>query len=94
MKGRFSLLMVVLALMLALTAVVPVFAQDPIEIPVWIAFTDDSRLGWAQAKAAEFNAAFPQYNVTITGYPNYEELFTATSLAAEQGSLPSIVQCN
>ncbi|MBL8147459.1 MAG: extracellular solute-binding protein [Anaerolineae bacterium] len=94
MKGRFSLLMVVLALMLALTAVVPAFAQDPIEIPVWIAFTDDSRLGWAQDKAAEFNAAFPQYNVTITGYPNYEEIFTSTALAAEQGSLPAIVQWN
>ncbi|MFN8378430.1 MAG: extracellular solute-binding protein [Anaerolineae bacterium] len=92
MKGRFSLLMLACVVVLVLMAVVPVFAQDPVEIPVWIAFTDDSRLGWAQDKAAEFNAAFPQYNVTITGYPNYEELFTATSLAAEQGSLPAIVQ--
>lgn len=92
MKSRFSLLLAVVALMLALTAVVPAFAQDPIELPVWIAFTDDSRLGWAQARAAEFNELHPEYNVTITGYPNYEELFTQTALAAEQGSLPAIVQ--
>lgn len=94
MKGRFTVLMAVCALVMALMAVVPVFAQDPVEIPVWIAFTDDSRLGWAQDKAAEFNALFPQYNVTITGYPNYEEIFTSTALAAEQGSLPAIVQWN
>ena len=92
MKGRFVVVMAVVALMLALMAVVPVFAQEPIEIPVWIAFTDASRLGWAQEKAAEFNEAFPQYNVVVTGYDNYENLFTATALAAEQGSLPAIVQ--
>lgn len=78
--------------LLALLAVVPAFAQEPINIPVWIAFTDASRLGWSQERAAEFNEMFPQYNVTIEGYANYEELFAATALAAEQGSLPAIVQ--
>lgn len=76
---------------LALT-VAPAFAQDTIEIPVWIAFTDEGRLGWAQARAAEFNEQFSQYNVTVQGYANYEELFAATALAAEQGNLPAIVQ--
>jgi sn-glycerol 3-phosphate transport system substrate-binding protein len=94
MKSRFALMMAVCALMLALVAVVPAFAQEPTEIPVWIAFTDDARLGWAQDRAAAFNEAFPQYNVTITGYPNYEEIFTSTALAAEQGTLPAIVQWN
>ncbi|MBK8028059.1 MAG: extracellular solute-binding protein [Chloroflexi bacterium] len=86
-------LVVLLSLtLLAVLAVVPAFAQDPAEVPVWIAFTDANRLGWAQDRAAEFNAAFPQYNVTIQGYANYEELFAATALAAEQGSLPAVVQ--
>lgn len=76
---------------LALT-VAPAFAQDAVEVPVWIAFTDEGRLGWAQARAAEFNVQFPQYNVTVQGYANYEELFAATALAAEQGNLPAIVQ--
>jgi sn-glycerol 3-phosphate transport system substrate-binding protein len=92
MKSRLSVLMAVVAVMLMVVAVAPAFAQDVTEIPVWIAFTDDSRLGWAQDRAAEFNEMFPQYNVTITGYPNYEELFTQTALASEQGALPAIVQ--
>jgi sn-glycerol 3-phosphate transport system substrate-binding protein len=91
---RKSVLVAAAGLTLAAIAVVPAFAQDVIDLPVWIAFTDDNRLGWAQDRAAEFNEMFPQYNVTVTGYPNYEEIFTATSLAAEQGSLPAIVQWN
>jgi sn-glycerol 3-phosphate transport system substrate-binding protein len=72
--------------------VAPTVAQDaPVDVPVWIAFTD-YRLDWAVEKANEFNAAFPQYNVTVQGYANYEELFTATALAAEQDSLPAVVQ--
>ncbi|MDZ4768576.1 MAG: extracellular solute-binding protein, partial [Chloroflexota bacterium] len=84
-----ALLLTVLALLLA---VVPSFAQEPAEVKVWIAFTDANRLGWAQERAAEFNEMFPQYNVTVEGYANYEELFAATALAAEQNSLPAIVQ--
>ncbi len=86
---KIVLLVVLSALLLG---IVPVFAQDAIEIPVWIAFTDENRLGWAQDRAAEFNAMLPQYNVTIQGYANYEELFAATALASEQNSLPAIVQ--
>lgn len=84
---RVLFLLVVLAI-----TVVPAFAQDAVEVPVWIAFTDEGRLGWAQDRAAEFNEQFPQYNVTIQGYSNYEELFSATALAAEQGNLPAVVQ--
>ncbi len=75
-----------------LIAVIPAFAQEPAEVKVWIAFTDDVRLGWAQDRAAEFNEMFPQYNVVVEGYANYEELFAATALAAEQDALPAIVQ--
>jgi sn-glycerol 3-phosphate transport system substrate-binding protein len=76
---------------MAVVAVAPVAAQDKIDIPVWVAFTDN-RLDWAKEKAAAFNEAFPQYNVIVEGYPTYEDLFTATNLAAEQNSLPAIVQ--
>lgn len=81
------------ALALSSLAVIPAFAQStPVDVPVWIAFTDEGRLGWTQERAAEFNVQFPQYNVTIEGYANYEELFAATALASEQDSLPAVVQ--
>lgn len=85
-------MLVVLLVFLVMT-LVPVAAQDDerIDIPVWIAFTD-YRLDWARDRAAEFNELFPQYNVTIEGYANYEVLFPAANLAFEQGSQPAIVQ--
>ena len=61
------------------------------EVDVWIAFTD-YRLDWARDVAAEFNAQVDGYQVTIQGYDNYEALFDATLLAADQGDPPSIVQ--
>ncbi len=91
MLFRKSSILAALVVVLALTALAPVFAQDKIEIPVWIAFTD-SRLDWARDRAAEFNELFPQYNVTIEGYADYESLFAAASLAFEQGTQPAIVQ--
>jgi sn-glycerol 3-phosphate transport system substrate-binding protein len=72
-------------------SVVPGFAQDTAEIRMWIAFTD-YRLDWTQQKAAQFNEQFPQYNVVVEGYPNYEQLFQATALAAGNDSLPAVVQ--
>ncbi|MBI5667295.1 MAG: extracellular solute-binding protein [Chloroflexi bacterium] len=87
---RKSLLLAV-ALLVTLLAMVPALAQDATEVKMWIAFTDN-RLDWAKQKAAIFNEKFPQYNVVVEGYNNYEELFAATALAAEQNSLPAIVQ--
>lgn len=46
-----KMLVFCLALMIALLAVVPAFAQAPTEVKVWIAFTDN-RLDWANQKAA------------------------------------------
>jgi sn-glycerol 3-phosphate transport system substrate-binding protein len=86
----FVFLSVFAILTLALAAV-PALAQDPTEIKMWVAFTD-YRLDWAKQKAEVFNAAHPEYNVVVEGYNNYEELFAGTALAAEQGSLPAIVQ--
>jgi sn-glycerol 3-phosphate transport system substrate-binding protein len=84
-------LVLALALLALVMSVVPALAQSPADIRMWIAFTDN-RLNWAQQKAATFNTLFPQYNVTVEGYANYEELFNATALAAEQSALPAVVQ--
>ncbi|MBL8152559.1 MAG: extracellular solute-binding protein [Anaerolineae bacterium] len=89
MNRKHTVLLIVLVAMLL--AMVPVAAQSATEIKMWIAFTDN-RLDWAKQKAEVFNAAFPQYNVVVEGYSNYEELFNATNLAAEQNALPAIVQ--
>lgn len=87
-----KLFFVMLFLMMLVLAVAPAaFAQDPIELRVWIAFTD-ARLEWAREKAAAFNEQFPQYNVIVEGYPDYESLFSASALAFEQGNPPAIVQ--
>lgn len=91
MSGRKRILMIALIAAMLLGAIAPIAAQEAIDIPVWIAFTD-YRLDWARERAAEFNEQFPQYNVTIEGYDNYEVLFSATNLAFEQGTQPAIVQ--
>ena len=91
MNPRKYVLLVLTALAILTIALAPVAAQEPIDIEVWVAFTD-YRLDWAQQKAAIFNEMFPQYNVTVSGYANYEELFSATALAAEQNALPAVVQ--
>ncbi len=88
---RKNVLMAMLALVLAAAAMVPAFAQDKIQVPVWIAFTD-ARLDWAREKAVVFNEQFPQYEVVIEGYADYESLFSAAALAYEQGTQPAIVQ--
>lgn len=89
LRNRVLLLCLLLT---ALTLAAPTAAQDtPTEVRAWFAFTD-YRLDWLNEKAASFNEAFPQYNVVIEGFANYEELFTSAALAAEQNSLPAIIQ--
>ncbi len=89
-RTRSIVLLLVVALLLA--GAFPLMAQAaPLDIRMWIAFTD-ARLDWAREKAAAFNELYPQYNVIIEGYNNYEELFSATALAFEQGNPPAIVQ--
>lgn len=91
MLFRKNSILAMLAVVMALMALTPVMAQDKIEIPVWVAFTDN-RLDWARERAVEFNELYPQYNVTVEGYASYEELFQAAALAFEQGTQPAIVQ--
>jgi len=87
-RSKFVAILLVLALLVQMMAA---SAQEPIEIRMWIAFTDN-RLDWAREKAAAFNEANPQYNVVVEGYNNYEELFSAAALAFEQGTQPAIIQ--
>jgi sn-glycerol 3-phosphate transport system substrate-binding protein len=94
MGRKMSFLMLVAVMMILM--VVPVQAQScaeasPCEIRTWIAFTD-FRLDWAKERAAEFNEMFPQFNVTISEYTDYEPLLEAYTLAQEQGTPPQIIQ--
>ncbi|MGQ9838578.1 MAG: extracellular solute-binding protein [Cyanobacteriota bacterium] len=94
MNTRRTFLAVVAGLVAASGAaflVTQSFAQSPADVKVWIAFTDN-RLDWAREKAAKFNEEFPQYNVTVEGYANYEEIQQATDLAIQQNAAPSVVQ--
>lgn len=74
-----------------LLSIAPALAQTPTEVKMWIAF-GDYRCDWAREKAAAFNEVFPQYNVVVDCYDNYEVLFAAAALAFEQGSQPAIIQ--
>jgi sn-glycerol 3-phosphate transport system substrate-binding protein len=89
-RKRLALLFVLATFALAL---MPAAAQDPANVAVWIAFGTE-RLDWTTQKAAQFNAAFPQYNVTVEGGLTYEGLDDKIKLASEQGTLPGIVQYN
>lgn len=64
-------------------------AQDPVEVRVWVAFTD-YRLDWTKERAAEFNELYPDYEVIIEGFESYNIAFTETALAAEQDNPPAV----
>jgi len=81
-----------LVMALAALAVLPSAAQDKIEVKFWHVFQDDNRLGWSQEVAAAFNELYPQYNVVVEAFENYEVLLNATEQALEQGTAPAIVQ--
>jgi len=82
MMNRKSLLMLLLVVVLASVSIMgPIAAQDDaIDIDVWIAFTDH-RLEWARQTADLFMAEFPQYNIIIQEYSDYEPLLDAYTLA-------------
>ncbi|MFV1999264.1 MAG: hypothetical protein ACC654_02765, partial [Acidimicrobiia bacterium] len=41
-------------------------AAEVIDIDFWVAFSDEKRLGFAEDRAAEFNANHPEYNIKVT----------------------------
>lgn len=88
-RKRFAFIVSVFVLVTMLVA--PVMAQESVDINVWIAFTD-FRLDWAKERAAEFTEMFPQWNIVIQEYTDYEPLLDAYTLAQEQGNPPQVIQ--
>ncbi|MBL0887858.1 extracellular solute-binding protein [Myceligenerans indicum] len=60
-------------------------------VDVWVAFTDDARLGFVQEKAAEFEQKHEGVTVKVQGFDNYETLFQQMQLALDGGDAPEIV---
>jgi sn-glycerol 3-phosphate transport system substrate-binding protein len=86
-KVHFLVILALLGILLVPNALL--MAQEPIEVRVWIGFTD-YRLDWTKERAAEFNEMYPEYNVIVEGYESYNQAFDATVLAAEQGNPPAV----
>ena len=61
------------------------------DIDFWVAFSDEARLGFAQDKAAAFNAAHPDYNVEVTSFASYNDVFDAAILAVDSGEPPGLI---
>ncbi len=65
--------------------------DDPVDIGMWIAFSDEARLGFTQDKAAAFNAAHPEYNVIVQEFDSYNSVFEAAVLAVDSGEPPAMI---
>lgn len=72
----------------ATTAAAP---AEAIDIDFWVAFSDEKRLGFAQDRAAEFNSAHPEYNVKVTSFASYNDVFDAAVLSADSGDSPALI---
>jgi len=66
-------------------------ADDPVTIEMWIAFSDDARLGFAQDKAAEFTEKHPEYIVEVTSFDSYNTVFEQAQLAIDEGNPPEVI---
>jgi sn-glycerol 3-phosphate transport system substrate-binding protein len=64
---------------------------EPIEIEMWIAFSDDARLNFTKDRAAEFNEKHPEYEVVVTPFDSYNTVFEQTTLAIDEGNPPEII---
>ncbi len=64
---------------------------EAIDIDFWVAFSDDKRLGFAEDRAAEFNAKHPDYNVRVTSFANYNDVFDAAVLAIDSSRPPALI---
>jgi len=71
------------------TTVAP--SGDATTIDFWVAFSDDARLGLANDRAAEFNAKHPDYNIKVTSFASYNDVFDAAVLAVDSGNPPGLI---
>ncbi|MGI9597822.1 MAG: extracellular solute-binding protein [Acidimicrobiales bacterium] len=65
--------------------------DNPAVIEMWIAFSDDARLGFAQDRAADFNADHPEYDVQVSSFDSYNTVFEQAQLAIDDGNPPEII---
>ena len=66
-------------------------SSDATTIDFWVAFSDEARLGFSEDKAAEFNAKHPEYNVQVTSFASYNDVFDAAVLAVDSGEPPGLI---
>ncbi|MCL1592764.1 MAG: extracellular solute-binding protein [Actinomycetia bacterium] len=66
-------------------------SADTIDIDFWVAFSDEKRLGYAQDRAAEFNGAHPDYNIRVTSFASYNDVFDAAVLAVDSSRPPALI---
>ncbi|GMQ98102.1 MAG: ABC transporter substrate-binding protein [Acidimicrobiia bacterium] len=66
-------------------------SAEVIDIDFWVAFSDEKRLGFAEDRAAEFNTAHPDYNIKVTSFASYNDVFDAAVLAADTGEPPALI---
>jgi len=88
---KWSAIFAVVALLVAACGEAGPTADEPAEIDMWIAFADAPRLGFAEARAAEFNAKHPEYKVVVQSFDSYNTVFEQAQLALEEGNPPEII---
>ena len=66
-------------------------SDAPIEIGMWIAFSDEARLGFTKDRAKEFNELHPEYNVVVQEFDSYNTVFEQAVLAVDSGEPPAII---
>lgn len=66
-------------------------AENPATIQMWIAFSDEARLGFTQDRAADFSAKHPEFNVEVTSFDSYNTVFEQAQLAIDDGNPPEII---
>ncbi len=66
-------------------------AAEVIDIDFWVAFSDAPRLGFAKDAAAAFNAKHPEYNIRVTEFASYNDVFDAAILSVRSGRPPGII---
>ena len=89
MKRKLAFVLLLIAITVG--AIAPSFAQEPIDLDVWVVFSDH-RYDWAVDTAERFNALYPEFNVTMVSVGDYGTIVTNYTLAREEGNYPEIVQ--
>jgi sn-glycerol 3-phosphate transport system substrate-binding protein len=73
------------------TATTAAPSGEAIDIDFWVAFSDEARLGFAEDRAADFNAKHPDYNIKVTSFASYNDAFDAAVLAVDSGEPPAMI---